>query len=260
MLLTFLAATTGPVLAQDLEVPTWALSESEAADGDAVVGGRQVEDGRWDDAVGVVFAGSYVGCTGTLIGPKVVLTAGHCVGGYPITHVIVGSKDWNTNQGEVLEVDDVFEYPGSSGTYDVAVLTLTERSSYPPRAIAVDCILKDYLEDGAAAQIVGYGSTREDGSDSWNTALNEAPTVILDKNCSEESQNGYFTGCRSAAKPAGEIAAGGNGTDACYGDSGGPLYLKTDEGNFLVGVTSRAFQVPWTSPASTEASGCGPTR
>jgi len=41
--------------------------------------------------------------------------------------------------------------------------------------------------------------------------------------------------------PGGELAAGGMGIDSCNGDSGGPLYLLTDYGTFLVGVTSRGY-------------------
>src|SRR5687768_8916632 len=66
---------------------------------DEVVGGNPVRRGDWDDAVGLLMYGLFVGCTGTLIGPKVVLTAGHCVNGYPVTHVLVGSKDSTTDQG-----------------------------------------------------------------------------------------------------------------------------------------------------------------
>ena len=38
--------------------------------------------------------------------------------------------------------------------------------------------------------------------------------------------------------PDGELGAGGMGIDTCPGDSGGPLYLPTDFGTFLAGVTS----------------------
>jgi hypothetical protein len=213
-----------------------------------VVGGHPVKDGKWDDAVGIVIAGSYVGCTGTLVGPKVVITAGHCLGGLPISHVLVGSKDWLEDGGEIIEVEDAFEYPDSQSTYDIGVVTLKKASSYAPRAIALECVLDEYLTDGAKAQIVGFGATTESGTD-FNTTLNEAPTTILDKNCTEPEINGMISGCHESVSPGGEIAAGGDGTDACFGDSGGPLYLKTDEGNFLVGVTSRAFLgVPANAP------------
>ena len=53
-----------------------------------VVGGSQVDAGEYEDAAGIIFSNS-VECTGVLVAPNVVLTAGHCVGG--ITHVILGT-------------------------------------------------------------------------------------------------------------------------------------------------------------------------
>ena len=59
------------------------VDEEEGAPGYSpeVVGGEVAASGEWDDTVGIVFYGSYVGCTGTLIGPKLVLTAAHCLDG-----------------------------------------------------------------------------------------------------------------------------------------------------------------------------------
>lgn len=249
----WLALLVPPAAAQDLapwDPGTWSADEDRGFvlpdgpvvdDGDGVVGGTKVKRGDWPDAVGIVFAGQYVGCTGTLVGPKVVLTAGHCIGGYPITHVLVGSTDWLTDQGTLVPVERSIEYPNSQGTYDAAVLLLAEAAAdYAPREIALECILRDHLEDGAPVQIVGYGVTTETGG-GFNSQLNEAPSTVLDKNCDRDRINDVISGCNPAVSPGGEIAAGGNGTDACYGDSGGPLYLRTDRGDYVVGITSRAF-------------------
>ena len=204
-----------------------------------VVDGRPVDRGSWEDAVGIVIFDYYVGCTGTLIGPRVVLTAGHCVNGYPVTAVVIGSTDWTTNQGEVIEVSEVHEYQNSQGSYDIGLLILAEKSSYAPRAIGLDCILKDYLKDGEEVRMVGYGVSDADGNDG-NTKLNEGVTTIQDRDCDESTIDGRVVGCQRSVSPGGELAGGGDGgSSVCYGDSGGPLYLETERGTFVVGVASR---------------------
>ena len=61
------------------------------ANAQQVVGGTQAADGTYEDAAGIIFSNS-VSCTGVLVAPNGVLTAGHCVGG--ITHVILGTNDY----------------------------------------------------------------------------------------------------------------------------------------------------------------------
>jgi len=217
---------------------------------DRVVGGVLVPRGEWDDAVGVVMDGQYVGCTGTLVASNVVITAAHCAGS--ITHVIVGTKDWFSNQGEVLEVQNTFVHPSynGSGGYDIAVLKLRGESSYPPRIIGNDCIIDDELFDGASVTITGFGNTQVNGEGS-TSRLRTVDSIVRDADCSQNRIDGMLTGCVPEIRPGGEVAAGGrldydgDGTlenaDACFGDSGGPLYLNTTRGAFVIGATSRSF-------------------
>lgn len=199
-----------------------------------VVGGSQSAAGRWPDTAGIVMGG-YVGCTGTLIAPDVVLTAGHCIGG--ISAVILDTNDY-TSGGERIRVKSEHEYPSSWTTVDVGLLILEEESSVEPRVIARDCVL-DELHDGAPVTIVGYGATDIWGQQ-YGTKLMEADTTVNDHDCSD-----LWSGCNASVSPGGEISAGGDGVDACYGDSGGPLYLQTSWGDFLVGVTSRSYANVW---------------
>ena len=60
-------------------------------------------------------------------------------------------------------------------------------------------------------------------------------STITDFDCTQKA------GCNVAAKPDGELGAGGGGIDTCSGDSGGPMYLLTSYGTFLAGVTSRSY-------------------
>ncbi|MFT5682372.1 MAG: secreted trypsin-like serine protease [Myxococcota bacterium] len=206
--------------------------------GEAVVGGEQAELGVWDDTAGIVFSSSYVGCTGVLIAPDLVLTAGHCYGG--ISHVLLGSTDWYGEEGDFYEVKKSVKYGDVYDGVDITLLILESETDYEPRIIATDCILDDHLVDGAEVAVVGYGNTLPNGNGD-TSELNEGFTVVQDHDCSEDYIEGIYTGCNPAVSPGGEIAAGGNGVDACFGDSGGPLYLMTDEGAFLVGITSRAY-------------------
>ena len=230
-----------------LDIPSWMESHDvdlvgeslrDLLGGEAVVGGEQADPGTWDDAAGIVFSSSYIGCTGVLIAPNLVLTAGHCYGG--ISHVLLGSTDWYSDEGEFYEVKKSLKYGDVYDGLDITLLILEEDAAYEPRIIATDCIADDYLEDGAEVAVVGYGNTLANGNGS-TSELNEGITYIQDHDCDEAYIDGIYTGCNPQTSPGGEIAAGGNGVDACFGDSGGPLYLVTDEGDYLVGITSRAY-------------------
>lgn len=207
-----------------------AASPLAHAGGWRVVGGSPVTDGSWPDAV-ALFAGPEFMCTGVLVAPDVVLTAAHC--DYGLTRAVVGARDWTTD-GESIDVADTTSHPQSWRTYDVAVVVLEHAAQATPRAIALDCLADDWLVDGADVEIVGFGAT-----DAWatedTTRLHAARAVVEDADCSWIAE-----GCNTEVSPGGEMIAGGGGIDSCNGDSGGPLYVLTDEGDFLAATTSRA--------------------
>ncbi len=203
-----------------------------------VVGGDTVEEGMWEDCAAVYF-GNNVGCTGTLIAPNLVLTASHCIDN-SISKVKLATVDYRQG-GEEIRVSRRIAHPQHWSNYDVGLLVLEHDAQTEPRLIAQGCILDQYLYDGADVAIVGYGAIDQWGNQ-YTPFKQEAYTTVVVHDCSDIS-----SGCYSAISPGGEIGAGGSGVDSCYGDSGGPLYLITDRGNYLVGVTSRAFswvQVP----------------
>ena len=195
-----------------------------------VVGGGPADAGKWDDAAAVFFE-EEPGCTGTLIAPDLVVTAGHCISG--VTSVKVGVTDLNA-EGESIPVVNAIEHPDSFTTYDVGLLILERPAEVTPRVLATGCVLERYLADGAPVAIVGWGATDQQGERSTNLLM-EAESSVTDIDCTSGR------GCNASVSPGGELAAGGDNVDSCFGDSGGPLYLLTDVGEFLVGVTSRGY-------------------
>ena len=196
-----------------------------------VVGGTPVPAGKWRDAALIYFS-SGPGCTGVLVAPDVVLTAGHCIGG--VTQVKLAANNINL-AGEVISVAREIEYPMSYRTYDLGVLVLSRESTIEPRVIATGCIKDEFVKDGADVAIVGYGAT-DANAQIYPDDLMEAFTTITDHDCSSDVH-----GCNDDARPEGELGAGGGGIDSCNGDSGGPLYLLTERGDYLVGITSRGY-------------------
>jgi uncharacterized protein (TIGR03382 family) len=223
-----------------------------------VVGGHRVEVGAWPD-VALVWLGDGL-CTGTLVHPQWVVTAGHCVYGDGASPQqiflgatsfgdVMGHGDAPVDEREVLEAIPHPAYKRSQYGHDIALVKLSKPiTEVEPSPIARDCVVDHDLKDGGEVFVVGWGSTTASGNDQ-NYTLNAGRTEVQTKDCSENRVDGIYTGCDPDARPAGELGAGGNGTDACFGDSGGPLYLRTDVDTYLVGVTSRAYAgVPYDEP------------
>ncbi|MFT3691693.1 MAG: trypsin-like serine protease [Kofleriaceae bacterium] len=201
-----------------------------------IVGGENAPAGKWPDAAAIIFGdgtdtSSQAECSGTLIAPNVVVTAGHC-NDATVKFVLVGTTSL-TSGGELLPVMQRIEYPNSQTSEDVTILVLGQTAAEEPRKLATGWATLDIL-NGAAIELVGYGAI-DVNAQTYINDLQEVQSTITDYNCTVKD------GCNAAAQPNGELGAGGGGIDTCNGDSGGPLYLLTDYGTFLAGVTSRSY-------------------
>ena len=199
-----------------------------------VIGGTAVPEGTWRDTAAVLFGGEQ-GCTGVLVAPTVVVTAGHCAdpaeGDLP-DGVLLGTNSLaRPSAGETIDLTKVVMHPG--GVYDIAVLVLAQPSTIEPRRLATGWVQSDVI-DGAPVAFVGYGSIDRDGG-VYIDELQQAASTVTDAGCNRHR------GCDPRARPSGETGAGGGGIDTCPGDSGGPMYLTTAYGAFVVGITSRGY-------------------
>ena len=198
----------------------------------AIVGGETVPAGRWPDTVAVL--GTSGSCTGTLIAPDLVLTAGHCSNINP-TRVVANTTDYAQSQGIKVNVTRTTAYPNWQTMYDVAVIELASPiSGIEPRKLATSCTFKASVKSNVSVHLVGFGATNTEGTQA-NTQLREAMTAVIDPTCAASGM-----GCKPNVAPGGEFIAGGGGTaDSCFGDSGGPVYLDTPNGAVLIGAVSR---------------------
>lgn len=207
-----------------------------------IVGGTPAPRGKWPDTVAVLMRDG--ACSGTLVAPDVVVTAGHCIDAEPY-EVVLDSVDYDGVGGERIPVAWSRAYPEWYRSYDIGVVVLERASRVPPRTITAACTVREELAVHRRVQLVGFGLTSVDAEEP-NTQLHEASVAVTDPTCTLDP------GCQASIAPHGEFIAGGRGKDSCFGDSGGPVYLDLPGGPALVGVVSRGLSL-----ASTPCGGGG---
>jgi len=199
-----------------------------------IVGGRPAGPKEFPDCVAVGGPNSWC-CTGTLVAPNVVITAGHCVG--PCSaRVFVGQDVDKPNSGKTVEVMKVVRHPeyGKNQHNDLAVLILKEDiAGVEPRAIAPS----DEIDNAYSVRVVGFGTTDFYGRRGYGIKrLVDVP--VASSKCEYVPGSDEKYGCDKGL----ELVAGSPflNRDSCSGDSGGPCYVVIGGKWFLAGATSRA--------------------
>ncbi|MEJ7751097.1 MAG: serine protease [Thermoleophilaceae bacterium] len=212
-----------------------------AAPASAIVGGSDASPGEYPSTAKVTF-GAF-GCTGTLIAPDTVLSAGHCsslTGGvgvaspaaYPpaVINVTVGGT--RSGEGERVPVRSVTVHPSYllNDGYDISILKLSRASTQAPTKVAGASETGIWAPTTPEA-IVGWGVTSE-GGDAPDVLQKAQVPVTTDAYCGNSYSNFDAQTMLCAGYPQG-------GTDTCQGDSGGPMYGRTAAGALrVVGATS----------------------
>ena len=210
----------------------------------AIVGGTAVPDGE-RGYVAYITIDAVFACTGTLVTPTVVVTAGHCSSisgaaiskpiGQPGQFVTVSLGSNKPDEGEhpavkrVIVQDDYAFYNGSGN--DVALIELSTPSTQTPVKIAGRGEAPLWAP-GTMADIAGFGLTEEDGEapDTMQQARVPITTDADAKAAYPEDWDGATM--IGAGFPQG-------GVDTCQGDSGGPLLVPAPGGAIrLVGDAS----------------------
>jgi secreted trypsin-like serine protease len=227
----------------------------------AVVGGKPVAPGAFRYVADILIGGSF-GCSGTLIAPQWVMTAGHCgsISGslsmglapaqaaWPPSFYTVqlGSVYADGRGGETHAVTQVLvdsDYIVTNGDgNDVTLLKLDHASHVKPMLIAAPAQYADW-RPGVLSTIAGFGTTSESPTATPPDAMRYAQVPITtDAYCAAAYPNGLSTVPDDGSFDARTMFCAGypkGGTDTCQGDSGGPLLVPVGGGVLrLVGATS----------------------
>ncbi|MCP4679562.1 MAG: trypsin-like serine protease [Deltaproteobacteria bacterium] len=192
-----------------------------------IVGGSPTGYTDWKGAVGLKIpqgGWSYSMCTGTLIDPEVVLSAGHCVYypsdginavANPGTLSIVGGAKMGITYSAAAEVVKHPNWNGNINNQSAVDLSMI-RVVNPINTVEPYPVTNAKISVGITGKIVGYGNTSTSGG-AGTHRVGDSRVLKLQ-------------GSR--------VFELGNPAGTCQGDSGGPMFIEQDGQWVVAGVTS----------------------
>jgi secreted trypsin-like serine protease len=211
-----------------------------------IIGGKRTKPEDWPWMVALVYSdlsaeeGQF--CGGSLIHPRWVLTANHCVKDETpeSVEVVLGqSRLSREKMGERIAISQIIPHPNYDDHQthlppkaDLALLKLAQPSHQPILRMANRY---STLQPGELATVMGWGSIAEYAySDTYPDALRQTTVPLISNVQCNETQS-YQGNIEETMLCAGFTQGG---TDACLGDSGGPLVIENPTGWQQIGIVS----------------------
>lgn len=190
-------------------------------------------------------------CSGTLVAPNVVVSAGHCEKLEDCSSWVYFGADvctpGQTARVVARHVHEDYSTPDDRTKNDLMVLILEhDMNSIVPRRFATT----EMFERAGSVRLVGFGNT--DAAGTLGYGLRRFVDVgIVSWSCEQPKVQRDF-GCF----PDLEFVAGKKGLDkdSCTGDSGGPAYVLDGDEWYLAGAVSRGTRC---QPPKSDCPTCG---
>ncbi|XP_011183617.1 uncharacterized protein LOC105212916 isoform X6 [Zeugodacus cucurbitae] len=181
-------------------------------------------------------------CGAVLISSRHLLTAAHCLAGYPKGAYLVRLGDHYANIAESSEVDSFIENwyvhekfrDATHMNNDIAVVVLKTPVKFNDYIQPVCLPNKGAaLEENRKCTISGWGSIKSGVSTPSNILRAAELPILSDEVCKQKHVYG-------SSLTEGMFCAGymDESVDACDGDSGGPLICHDEDGETLYGIIS----------------------
>jgi secreted trypsin-like serine protease len=178
-------------------------------------------------------------CTGTVVAPKVILTAAHCVedlergsftspGNYAVaTGTTAPGKALRQNVFRVVETHVFPGFDPGSLRGDAGILVLDRPTAAPPIALAGPEDAPLY-EGGATVRLAGWGLTRSNATDGPDSLRATSLVVQAPTFCKEKTRRYYDVYSTTEQLCAVDVPSKKSG--GCFGDSGGPAIGQRADG------------------------------
>jgi len=155
-------------------------------------------------------------CTGTVVGPRAILTAAHCV---------AATKSFRVSSGKVTATGTmVFPIGAPESSEDLALLVTEEDLALTPYAIG------NQISEDNWVTLVGYGCN--DFETQMGAGVKRVGTnVVTEIGQFIQVETPWWTGRHRTG-----LLGPSNRAGSCYGDSGGPLPFSQGDRERIVGV------------------------
>jgi secreted trypsin-like serine protease len=188
-------------------------------------------------------------CSGTVLNRRWILSAGHCsilVAFGERLVAQVGSRDLGDPGATTVRIDRAVvhrSYVNRATGFDVALFHMVNGVTVPRARLAVAADLP-LAAAGRRATVVGWGITTKLGLEEFPDFEVRPPVraraADIPLRGDDQCAFVYHDFAPHFFVPQSDICAGEEGHNACYGDSGGPLYALDPQGQWVeIGITSR---------------------